>query len=282
MSDPFAFDQSPDEYAVMGNPITHSKSPLIHGLFAKQTGQNIRYRAIHVDLGGLPQAIGNFSALGGKGLNITVPFKAEAWHLANQLSDRARIAGAVNTLKISESGLLFGDNTDGIGLVRDLIDHHGIVIEGKSLLLVGAGGAARGVIAPLVDEKPHRFVIANRTIGRAHELAHHFSGKLQIAAKSFVDLGNDSFDIVINATSASLGNEIPQLPVSCITQAEIAYDMMYGAAPTAFMQWANLAGAKKCSDGLGMLVEQAAESFYIWRGIKPETAPAIAAVREQL
>jgi len=282
MPDPFAFDQSPDEYAVMGNPIAHSKSPLIHNLFARQTGQNIRYRAIQVDVGGLPQAIGNFFALGGKGLNITVPFKAEAWHLANQLSDRARIAGAVNTLKVLEDGQLLGDNTDGIGLVHDLIDHHNIRIEGKSLLLIGAGGAARGVIAPLADENPRRFVIANRTIDRAHELAHHFSEKMQITAKSFMDLESDSFDIVINATSASLGNEIPQLPVSCITQAEIAYDMMYGAAPTAFMQWASQAGAKNTSDGLGMLVEQAAESFHIWRGIKPETTTVIAMLREQL
>jgi len=282
MSDPFAFDSPPDEYAVMGNPITHSKSPLIHSLFAKQTGQNIRYRAIQVDPGGLNQAVGNFFALGGKGLNITVPFKAEAWQMASQLSDRARFAGAVNTLKILQNGQLLGDNTDGIGLVYDLMHHHGIRIEGKSLLLVGAGGAARGVIAPIVDQKPSQFIIANRTIDKAQELASHFSGKMEILAKNFVDLNKDRFDIVINATSASLGNEIPQLPESCVAQAEIAYDMMYGAKPTVFMQWAVQAGVKTASDGLGMLVEQAAESFLIWRGIRPDTAGVISVLRQQL
>lgn len=281
MSDLFEFNQSPDEYAVMGNPIAHSKSPQIHTLFAHQTRQNIRYRAIQVDPGGFEQAVGNFFAVGGKGLNITVPFKQEAWQIADTLSERAQLAGAVNTLKPDEHGKLFGDNTDGVGLVRDLTVNHGMKLQGKKLLLVGAGGAARGVVTPLLETQPAQLVIANRTADRAIELAEQFAQKGKISASGFDNL-HEAFDLVINATSASLGGELPPLPVECVAKAEMVYDMMYASEPTPFLVWANRHGAIRISDGLGMLVEQAAESFFIWRNVKPETLPVIAALREQL
>jgi len=282
MPDLFDFDAEPDEYAVMGNPIAHSKSPQIHTLFAKQTHQNIRYRAIQVDPGGFEQAVGNFFASGGKGLNITVPFKQEAWQLASELSERARLAGAVNTLKPLPVEGMYGDNTDGIGLVRDLTQNLGITLTAKKLLLVGAGGAARGVIAPLLEQHPDQLTIVNRTMDRAHELVQHFSSKGGIDAMSFTALEGERFDVVINATSASLQGDLPPLPGSTITQSAIVYDMMYGSEPTLFLKWAQQQGARKISDGLGMLVEQAAESFFIWRGVKPETAPVITHLRDNL
>ena len=282
MSDLFDFERAPDEYAVMGNPISHSKSPQIHTQFAKQTQQNIRYRAIQVDPGGFEQAIGNFFASGGKGLNITVPFKQEAWQLANELSERARLAGAVNTLKPGTNGGLYGDNTDGIGLVRDLTQNLGVKLTEKRILLVGAGGAARGVIAPLMDNNPQQLVIANRTMDRANELVEHFSGKGHISTMGFDELKDEKFDVVINATSASLKGDLPPLPVTAITNTQIVYDMMYSSEPTLFLQWAQQHGAKKISDGLGMLVEQAAESFYIWRNVLPDTTPVIQNIRASM
>ena len=282
MSDLFDFKREPDEYAVMGNPISHSKSPQIHTQFAKQTQQNIRYRAIQVDPGGFEQALGNFFASGGKGLNITVPFKQEAWQLANELSERARLAGAVNTLKPGTNGGLYGDNTDGIGLVRDLTQNLGVELSEKRLLLVGAGGAARGVIAPLMDNCPQQLVIANRTMDRAIELVEHFSAKGHISAMGFDELEGEKFDVIINATSASLQGDLPPLPVTVITNTQIVYDMMYGSEPTRFLQWAQQHGAKKISDGLGMLVEQAAESFYIWRNVLPDTTPVIQNIRASM
>ena len=282
MSDLFDFDRDPDEYAVMGNPITHSKSPQIHTLFAKQTQQNIRYRAIQIDPGGFEQAVGNFFASGGKGLNITVPFKQEAWQLANELSERAQLAGAVNTLKPATNGGLYGDNTDGIGLVRDLTVNLGVELLDKKLLLIGAGGAARGVIAPLLDNKPQQLTIANRTMDRAYELVKHFAGKGNVDAVGFDTLEGEKFDVVINATSASLKGDLPPLPVTAIANTQIVYDMMYGSEPTLFLQWAQLHGAEKTSDGLGMLVEQAAESFFIWRNVQPDTAQVIQQIRSSL
>jgi shikimate dehydrogenase len=282
MSSLFDFDQAPDEYAVMGNPIAHSKSPQIHALFAEQTRQNIRYRAIQVDPGGFAQAVGNFFASGGKGLNITVPFKQEAWQLANQLSERARLAGAVNTLNPTADGGLYGDNTDGIGLVRDLVENLGISLTNRTLLLVGAGGAARGVIAPLLEHKPRQLTLVNRTMDRAHELVQQFAGIGKLDAKSFAALEGGEFDVVINATSASLQGDLPPLPVSTIVHAQMVYDMMYGREPTLFLHWARQQGAVKVSDGLGMLVEQAAESFFIWRDVKPDTAPVIQRLRSSL
>jgi len=282
MPDLFDFDAEPDEYAVMGNPIAHSKSPQIHSLFANQTHQNIRYRAIQVDPGGFAQAVGNFFASGGKGLNITVPFKQEAWQLASELSERARLAGAVNTMKPLPGGGIYGDNTDGIGLVCDLIQNLGVTLSAKKLLLVGAGGAARGVIAPLLEQRPGQLTIVNRTMDRAHELVQHFSSKGEIDAKSFATLEGEHFDVIINATSASLQGDLPPLPASTMIQSDIVYDMMYASEPTLFLKWAQQQGARKISDGLGMLVEQAAESFYIWRGVKPDTAPVITHIRDNL
>ena len=286
MSDLFDFEREPDEYAVMGNPVTHSKSPLIHSAFAEQTGQSIRYRAIQVDPGGFDQAVGHFFAAGGKGLNITVPFKQDAWKLASTLSERARIAGAVNTFKPEDNGNLFGDNTDGIGLARDLKNNLGVAISGKKILLLGAGGAARGVIYPLLDEQPAHVVIANRTSSRARELVEQFQRQREsggvLTGCGFDELQSLQFDIVINATSASLHGDVPPIPAKCVASARIVYDMMYGKDPTRFLVWAKQQGVQQVSDGLGMLVEQAAESFFIWRNIKPDTQPVIKKIRERI
>ena len=282
MSSLFDFDKEPDTYAVMGNPISHSRSPQIHAAFAKQTGQRIVYTAIQVDPGGFDQAVGNFFANKGKGLNVTVPFKQEAWQLAEELGAEARQAGAVNTLFKNEEGFLVGRNTDGIGLVRDLIQNHDAKIENKQLLLLGAGGAARGVLQPLLEEIPAKVVIANRTPDRAHDLAELFNQFGEIHGASFDDLADQQFDLIINATAASLQGEIPPLPDSICTTDFWVYDMMYSAEPTPFMRWGEQHGAVKALDGLGMLVEQAAESFYLWRGIRPDTAPVIREIRKSL
>lgn len=282
MSSLFDFDKEPDAYAVMGNPISHSRSPQIHAAFAQQTGQRIRYSAIQVDPGGFEQAVGNFFAAGGKGLNITVPFKQEAWALANQRGQEADRAGAVNTLLMEADGTLMGRNTDGIGLVRDILENHGGVIAAKKVLLLGAGGAARGVLQPLLAEGPAALVIANRTPGRAHELAADFSAFGPLSGSSFEDLAGQSFDLIINASAASLQGEVPPLPDGVCHASSWSYDMMYSAEPTPFMSWSKTHGAAKVLDGLGMLVEQAAESFFIWRGVRPETGPVITAIRETL
>lgn len=282
MSSLFDFDKEPDAYAVMGNPISHSKSPQIHAAFAKQTGQRIVYTAIQVDPGGFDQAVGNFFANNGKGLNVTVPFKQEAWELAEELGPEAKQAGAVNTLYQNEEGVLVGRNTDGIGLVRDLLHNHGATIESKRVLLVGAGGAARGVLQPLLDEKPVTLVIANRTPDRAHDLAEYFSELGDIHGAGFEDLADQQFDLIINASAASLQGEVPPLPDSTCADGCWVYDMMYSAEPTPFVTWGEQHGALHSLDGLGMLVEQAAESFYIWRGVRPDTSPVIQQIRESL
>jgi shikimate dehydrogenase len=268
-----------DQYAVMGNPVAHSKSPQIHALFAAQTRQEMEYRAILVKLGGLADAVAEFASSGGRGLNITLPFKADAWALAAQRSTRAERAGAVNTLVLHDSGKHFGDNTDGVGLVRDLRDNHGGKLHHARLLLVGAGGAARGVIEPLLQEKPQLLVIANRTAGKAVELARAYCDLGHVEGCGLPDLEGQPFDIVINATAASLSGEVPELPGSILTPQSWCYDMMYGDRPTAFMEWALAMGAARALDGLGMLVEQAAESFYLWRKVRPDTSPVIAALR---
>ncbi|HEB66605.1 MAG TPA: shikimate dehydrogenase [Gammaproteobacteria bacterium] len=270
-----------DEYAVMGNPIAHSKSPRIHSLFAQQTGEPIHYRAILVEVGKLPEAVADFVAGGGKGLNITVPFKRDAWELVDERSQRAERAGAVNTIRI-EPGRLFGDNTDGVGLVNDLRHNLQIPLQDRRILLMGAGGAARGVLAPLLEQEPALLVIANRTPERAVDLAAEFADLGTVQGCGFDALENLQFDVLINATAASLQGDLPPLPDGIVAEGACAYDMMYGAKPTAFMKWAQWQGAAKVSDGLGMLVEQAAESFYIWRGVRPETRPVIAQLREEL
>lgn len=281
MGDLFDFGKKTEDYAVMGNPISHSKSPAIHTLFAEQTQQSISYTAINVDLEGFKQAVGNFSAAGGKGLNVTVPFKQEAWALVTERSERAERAGAVNTIKI-ENDKLYGDNTDGVGLVNDLTINHSIELKGKNILLMGAGGAARGVLIPLLKQNPSFLFIANRTPDKAKDLALDFSDAGNIEGGGYEHLPDKKFDIVINATSASLQGDLPPLPDTLLNDNASCYDMMYGAKPTPFMIWATEHNAVKVLDGLGMLVEQAAESFYIWRNVKPETKTVIEKLRKEL
>lgn len=281
MSDLFDFDKGDDQYAVMGNPIAHSKSPRIHTLFAKQTSQRLEYTAIQVDVGGFSQAVGNFGAAGGKGLNVTVPFKQEAWQLVTERSERAERAGAVNTIKF-DGKTLFGDNTDGVGLVNDLTINNQIEIKDKRVLLMGAGGAARGVLAPLLAQQPAQLIIANRTVDKAVELATVFADLGSIKGSGYNDLAGQQFDIIINATAASLQGQLPPLPENIIANDACCYDMMYGAEPTSFMQWAIEHDAAKVLDGLGMLVEQAAESFSIWRGVRPDSKTVIKTLRAEL
>lgn len=275
----FDFDAPPDRYAVMGNPVSHSKSPQIHRAFARQTGQRIVYEAIQVDPGGFDQAVGNFRAAGGKGLNITVPFKQEAWAYVDERSERAERAGAVNTIIFLETGRVRGDNTDGIGLARDIAVNHGLVIQDKRVLILGAGGAARGVLGPLLAENPAQIVIANRTADKAEALAAEFSNGVPVEGCGFAALGRVPFDLVINGTAASLHGERLPLPDGIVAQHGACYDMMYGLAVNPFLQWGEDQGATRLMDGLGMLVEQAAESFYLWRGVRPDTAPVIASLR---
>ncbi len=270
-----------DRYAVMGNPIAHSKSPPIHALFAAQFGYDIEYRAILVEPGHFAQAVAEFQAQGGKGLNVTVPFKEEAWALASTRSARAQRAGAVNTLLLDPSGSHYGDNTDGVGLVRDLKSNQGCELAGKAVLLLGAGGAARGVIEPLLDEKPALLVIANRTPGKAVELARAFRESGHIDGCGLDSLADRSFDIIINATAAGLLGEVPDLPPEVVQTHSWCYDMMYADEPTAFMRWAQELGAERALDGLGMLVEQAAEAFFLWRGVRPATEPVIQSLRQR-
>jgi len=268
-----------DRYAVMGNPVAHSKSPRIHALFAGQTGQRLTYEAIRVESGKLADAVGDFLAAGGKGLNITVPLKEEAWSLAQSRSRRAERAGAVNTLLLEPSGKLFGDTTDGAGLVRDLLHNHGRTLVQKRLLLVGAGGAARGVIEPLLQEQPSLLVIANRTAEKAVTLARLFCDLGHIEGCGLDDVTGQSFDLIINATAASLAGQVPALPDSVVTPDCWCYDMMYADKATPFMEWAGQHGAAHCLDGLGMLVEQAAEAFFLWRGVRPDTRPVMQQMR---
>jgi shikimate dehydrogenase len=264
-----------DHYAVVGHPVAHSKSPLIHTEFARQTGQDLAYDKLLAPLDGFADVVTAFRAGGGAGLNVTVPFKERAFDLSTQKTARALAAGAVNTLKFDRNEIL-GDNTDGTGLARDLTQNLDIAIKGKFVLLMGAGGAARGVIGPLLQEQPAALVLVNRTSEKAEHLAQLFDK--QITACGYNDLEGQSFDIVINATSASLAGHVPDLPATIFTPGALAYDMMYGAE-TAFMAWAKIHGASRIADGLGMLVEQAAESFTLWRGIRPETRTVIAQLR---
>lgn len=279
----FDFDAAPEQYAVMGNPVAHSLSPRIHAEFARRTRQRMVYTAIQVDEGGFPQALGNFQAAGGKGLNITVPFKQQAWALVDRRSARAERAGAVNTIRIEPDGSLYGDNTDGAGLVRDLRERLGLRLEGARLLLLGAGGAARGVVEPLLDSNPASLVIANRSVERAEALAQLFDRLgAALRASGFADLQGQTFDLVINATSASLHGEALPLPSGMLAPGCWCYDMMYAAMPTPFLRWAETQGAAGMRDGLGMLVEQAAESFAIWRGVQPDTEGLVEELRAVL
>ncbi|MSQ53945.1 MAG: shikimate dehydrogenase [Betaproteobacteria bacterium] len=263
----------PDRYAVIGNPVTHSKSPWIHAEFARQTGQDIDYGRIEAPLEGFEAAVATFRAAGGRGLNVTLPFKEGAYRIATHLSERARAAAAVNTLTFAANGTS-GDNTDGVGLVRDLQQNLGFALRGRRVLLVGAGGAAQGVVQPLIAAGVARLVIANRTAERARALAGRFAG---LRGCGFGELAEERFELVINATSAGLSGHAPELPPGILDAGGVAYDMVYGR-DTPFLAQARALGARAC-DGLGMLVEQAAESFFIWRGVHPQTAPVLQALR---
>ncbi len=273
-----------DRYAVIGNPIAHSKSPQIHAAFARQTGQALRYEALLAPVEGFAPAVADFRAHGGRGMNVTVPFKLEAFALAERHTPRAQAAGAVNTLAFGADGIL-GDNTDGAGLVRDLTTNLDFALAGRRILLLGAGGATRGVLLPLLDSRPASLTIANRTVAKAQALAALFTphaGRAQVDACGFDALAGRRFDLVINATAASLAGELPPLPPGLYAEGALAYDMMYGRGHTPFMRAALADGAARVADGLGMLVEQAAESFALWRGVRPDTAAPLAELRRQI
>jgi shikimate dehydrogenase len=280
MADPFDFEK-PARYAVMGNPVAHSKSPRIHALFAHQFRHHIEYTAIQVDEGGFAQAVEQFRANGGAGLNVTVPFKQEASRLAGHLSERAKTAQAVNTLRFDPDGRLFGDNTDGAGLVHDLERNLGVQLKDKRILILGAAGAVRGVLQPLLHRNPALIVIANRTVSKARDLAEEFAHFGKVEASGFKELKGKHFDIVINGTAASLKGEVPPLPDNLFTTHALAYDMMYGEKSKPFLDWAAVHGATQVVDGLGMLVEQAAESYLIWHGVRPETRSVIEKLRAE-
>jgi len=270
-----------DKYGVFGNPIAHSKSPLIHRLFAEQTGQALSYDTLLAPLDDFA-AFARAFLREGCGANVTVPFKEQAYTLAEQLTERARRAGAVNTLSVLADGRLLGDNTDGAGLVRDLTVNADFTLTGKRILLLGAGGAVRGVLEPLLAERPAALVIANRTLANAERLVQQFADLGPLTARAF-DALDAPFDLIINGTSASLAGEVPPLAARLIQPGHtLCYDMMYGAQPTAFNRWAAAQGAARTLDGLGMLAEQAAEAFYVWRGVRPATAPVLAELRRQL
>ncbi len=303
-----------DRYCVFGNPVGHSKSPAIHALFARQTGEDLVYEARLAPLDGFAAAVRDFIADGGRGANVTVPFKEEAFRLCDTLSARARLAGAVNTLSFAH-GRMAGDNTDGAGLVRDLMENLRTPLAGRRILLLGAGGAARGALGPLLEQMPATLVVANRTAARADALVRDFSAQTppsgephaasvagrgaharasvgkgahtrvsvragaMVRGCGFADLAGQAFDIVVNATSASLAGEAPPLPAGVFAPGALAYDMMYGQGDTAFLALARQLGVARLADGLGMLVGQAAEAFFVWRGVRPETLPVLAALR---
>jgi len=265
----------PDRYGVMGYPVSHSRSPVIHQLFALQTGQDIRYELLQVAPGKLEEAIRQFQRTGGRGLNITVPHKTAVVRITDHLSERAHTAGAVNTLTFRQ-GEIHGDNTDGIGLLRDLVVNLGVSIEDANILILGAGGATRGIIGPLLEMRPASLRIANRSLSKAQALVDNFATAGPISACRFnVVPASEPYDLVINATSAGLHGETPPYPAAAISPATFCYDLAYGLRPTPFSLWAREHGATRSVMGWGMLVEQAAESFHIWRGVRPDTAPVL-------
>lgn len=280
------------KFAVFGNPIAHSKSPEIHQAFAKQCGISLSYEKKLVEVGQFNQFAECFFTNGGSGANVTVPFKEDALRFADKLTDRAKLSGAVNTLAQKDS-VIVGDNTDGIGLVTDIVTNHQQSLTDKKILIIGAGGAAKGVIVPLAEQCPKSITIVNRTVEKADNLAKHFTdyidSRIAIGACGFSELDNDTdtkrgnktFDVIINATSVALSGQTLNLPSDIFTDKVFAYDMMYGAKPTAFLQFAQNNGAT-VTDGLGMLVEQAAKSFEIWHGVKPDTDSVIKAIRYQM
>ena len=271
-----------NRYAVFGNPIKQSKSPAIHSLFASQAAQDMQYRAVRVELGEFDDAARRFFEGEGAGLNVTIPFKSDAHAFADHLSASAARAGAVNTLTLEEDGRIKGDNTDGVGLVRDMIVNLGWSLQGSRILLLGSGGAARGVLDPLLREHPAQLLVVNRTAARAEGLVAEFADLGPLEGGGFDLIGERQFEIIINATSTGLSGDLPEVPSTALTENSCCYDMVYGAQPTPFMRWAAHHAAWAVSDGLGMLVEQAAESFFIWRKVRPETRSVINEIRESL
>jgi len=272
-----------DRYAVIGNPVAHSKSPFIHAEFARQTAQDLVYERILAPLDRFASAVQDFRAEGGIGLNVTLPFKLEAFRLANECSARAQEAQAVNTLKF-EGSAAYGDNTDGVGLVRDIQLNLGFHIEGRDVLVMGAGGAAQGALGALLDEKPARLVVANRTVEKAELLAERWRTRRGLSAEimqasGYAELAAQQFDLIVNCTAASLSDTAPDLPQGMFARDCLAYDMVYGKGMTPFLELALSQGAGRLADGIGMLVEQAAESFLVWRGVRPQTRPVIEALK---
>lgn len=270
-----------DQYAVFGNPIHQSKSPNIHRHFAEQTGQDLHYAKQLVPVDEFVKTAQEFFAQGGKGLNVTIPFKVEAFRFAQELTPRAQRAGAVNVLALQADGKILGDNTDGIGMVHDMHNLDWDLYH-KRILILGAGGAVRGILQPVLAEHPAQVVIANRTVSKAEELAAEFHDLGDVHARSYEQLAGEKFDIIINGTSTSLTGDLPPLPDNLLNENAHCYDLMYGAEPTVFLKWAREQGAVKIADGLGMLIGQAAEAFYLWRHIRPEVVPVITALRRQL
>jgi shikimate dehydrogenase len=265
----------PERYGLVGHPVEHSRSPFIHTLFARQTGQRITYEVIDASPAAFETAVRGFGAAGGRGLNVTVPHKEAACALVDELSDAARKAGAVNTVSI-DGNRLRGDNTDGIGFVRDVTVNQGQELAGRSVILFGAGGAARGIVGPVLEEKPAKLVIANRSRQRAVDLAAHFGNPPEIEIVEFDELGGlPAFDVLVNASSAGLKGEATRFPGSLVGPESFCYDMVYSRNDTPFVAWAREHGAGLAVQGWGMLVEQAAQSFYVWRGVMPVTAPIL-------
>lgn len=263
-----------DRYAVIGNPIGHSKSPLIHGTFARQTQQALTYTAIEGPHDGFEAAVRAFGDEGGRGLNVTAPFKLRAFDMATDRLERARLAGATNALKF-EGDRILADNFDGVGLVNDIQRNLGVALAGKHVLLLGAGGAARGAILPFLQQGPARLVVVNRSAEKASSLAREFAGAGAIEICAYGDLAGERFDVVVNATSASLRAELPPVPAEALGGASLAYELAYGKGLTPFLRLAQNAGVTRLADGVGMLVEQAAEAFAWWRGVRPQTRDLI-------
>jgi shikimate dehydrogenase len=269
---------APDQYGVIGHPIAHSWSPFIHGLFARQTEQAMVYKRFDVPPAKFRRHVVHFFLHGGRGLNVTLPHKVAAAEVANELTPRAERAGAVNTLMMQGENEIIGDNTDGEGLVRDLQDNCGVPVSGMRILILGAGGAARGVLAPLLALLPSEIVIANRTAARASSLAREFASLGNLIGCGFDSQLLSNFDLIINATSASTEGETPPITAGLLHENSVCYDMAYSKEKTPFVRWAESSGCKRALQGWGMLVEQAAESFSIWRGIRPETASVLRAL----
>jgi len=266
-------------YAVVGDPIAQSKSPQIHQMFARQTGEQIFYEAIKVESAEFEDFVTSFFAAGGSGLNVTLPHKQAAFDLAERSADRARLAGAANTLFLQDDQLM-ADNTDGAGLLRDIESNLGLSVQDKSILLLGAGGASRGVLPVLLGAAPESVTLLNRTVAKAQAIAAELDAGSLLKVADYETFSATAFDFIINATSMSLHGQVPPLPLAVIGEQCCCYDMMYGDSETAFLRWARTLGASQLADGLGMLIEQAAESFFLWRRIRPDTQPVLEALRE--